>query len=150
MLMADRLFAGFIVILGLIGLIGSWELSGEALRGGPGPGMMPRALALILIVLAGGYLAFLLARPPKTDKAFTNSYALKRQALLIGALSASALLSYLVGMLISMGLFIIFVLGVIEKFPWKKSILVGVATIISVHFIFERWMGLQLLKGIFF
>lgn len=61
----------------------------------------------------------------------------------------SIIVAKYLGLLITMGIFLIVTFVLIEKLSWKKSIIFSVISMISIYVIFDIWLGLNLPWGIF-
>ncbi|NLG33008.1 MAG: hypothetical protein GX550_05770 [Syntrophomonadaceae bacterium] len=150
MIFAERIFTGFLLMVGFVALLGCHDLPLHNIRGALGPGFLPSSIAIIMIILLAIHMLKLFRQPVTGEKAFVDVIACKRQIGLVTALIGSVLMSYVFGMLVSLGLFIMLELIIIEKIPWPKSLLVSLVTILVVFIVFEKWLGLQFIKGIFF
>ncbi|MEK3934868.1 tripartite tricarboxylate transporter TctB family protein [Sporosarcina sp. FSL W7-1349] len=71
----------------------------------------------------------------------------KGQFIFLVSLVACLFLTDILGMLLSIGIFIVFTLYFIEKMSWRTSILFSTIFIVSVFFVFEKWFGLHIPKG---
>lgn len=83
-------------------------------------------------------------------KLSSTKEALKMQVLLIVSLFTSILLTKYLGMLISLGLFLLITSVVIERLTWKRSFIFSVASIVCIYLIFQVWLNFELPRGVFF
>lgn len=137
----DRIGA---VAMLLFGLFWAWMATGYAMQtrdGNPGPGLLPLALGVLIIVLA--LISFL--RP---DVRHIELPHLRRILLILGGLVVYALLLEFAGYVVATTLllgFLLIVLG--ERFRWWQPVTaVGVA--LATYYVFRIVLGLPLPPGL--
>jgi hypothetical protein len=109
---------------------------------GPGGGLFP-AICGVLLIFCGGIALYRIIR----DKVRVPFEA--RPFILAGAALVTALLVYVLGMIIPLGLFIIGWLRFAEKRPLRQSVLVGVGTATALFLIFQVMLKVPLPLGLF-
>jgi putative tricarboxylic transport membrane protein len=149
MLLAERIFAGFLLLISIVGIVGSLDLPLSAEGGVPGPGLLPLFLSITLAVLSLIYFIQLVKNSGGKSKPFVNREIFKKQNWLLLFVIIAALLVEVLGMFVTLGLFTLVVLYRIENIPWKRSVILGIATAVVMYVSFEQWLGLVLPKGIF-
>ena len=106
----------------------------------PGAGFMPAIVGIMLIVFS-----IFILRTPVVFKAG----ALQKRAFypMIAAVLALASVS-LFGMVISMGLFVLLWLLILERFSFVKSATIGIGATVFVYFVFRVWLMVPFPKGL--
>ena len=137
----DRI--GAIAML-LFGLFWSWMATGYAVQtrdGNPGPGLLPLALGVVIVVLAA--VSFL--RP---EVRHIELPQFRRILLILGSLVVYALLLELVGYVVATALLVGFLLIVLgERFRWWQPVMaVGVS--LATYYVFRVVLGLPLPPGL--
>ena len=109
---------------------------------GPMPGFMPEVLGVLLTI--SGLAALIQARnePDKTldPKNFT----------VVLAIGLVLIFNYLIGTLISIGLFLLIWLKFVSKNSWKTTLLVFALVMAFIYGIFVFWMDVPFTEGLFF
>ena len=115
---------------------------------GPGAGSPPLVFGLILAALS----AALLARSLRTQTAEAGSVDFSRwlsTAKVLAGYAATILLAGTLGMLLTIGLFMAYYTLVVERKSWKLAVLAAVGTALGFYLVFERWLELPLVIGVF-
>lgn len=116
-----------------------------------GAGYFPFFISLITLILLLIYLGTLIIELKKRGK---EEDVKKRkgvgvaQLFLIILTLLSILAAKYIGILVTMGVFLLLTFSLIEKIPWKKSIILSLISVLSIYLIFEKWLGLNLPSGI--
>ena len=140
-----KLSAKKLILIGLI-LVGAyWCLEsfkiGLWVRKGPGGGFMPLLAGSLCILFS----LIILIKDWKKDA----GEAFKPMALLpIGALLVTILASYVIGVALSVVIFIFLWLYFFEKMPIKSSLLVSILWPSALYAIFVLWLQTPLPKGL--
>jgi putative tricarboxylic transport membrane protein len=117
---------------------------------GPGPGLFPLGLGVILAVLS---LALLWdgINPRKEDKAgrFQNKKGILSAGLVILGLIGYALLINWLGYLTTTFVLVLFLMGVVARDHWKTTILTASGVTLLLYLIFQVGLDVQLPKGPF-
>lgn len=117
---------------------------------GPGPGMFPLGLGIILAVLS---LALLWdgLNPRVKDKPskFQNQRGLLAAGLVVVGLVGYAVLISLLGYLLTTFLLVIFLMAVVAKDKLKTSLITAAAVTLLLFLIFDVGLGVHLPKGPF-
>jgi putative tricarboxylic transport membrane protein len=137
----DRI--GAIAML-LFGLFWAWMATGYAMQtrdGNPGPGLLPLALGVMIVVLA----AINIARPEVERIALPN---IRRILLILAALVLYALLLEVVGYVVTTALLLGFLLVTLADRPkwWQPVVAIGVS--LGTYYVFRIVLGLPLPPGL--
>ena len=116
----------------------------------PGAGFFPFWLGVSLLVLS--LILFLgntIISPRGAEGTpLPGKQALFRIVLILGALLLSILIFESLGFLLSMILFIVFLLMILEKHRWYSAIPMSLVMVFSIYGIFRVWLGIPLPLGI--
>jgi len=130
------------LLLGVYWVIGAFDY-GLWVRNGPGGGFLPLIGGLLTIVFS---ISLILQ---KRKKAKDEGEKFSWKALLpAGALLAMILLSQVVGMLISMAIYIFAWLKFMEKETLTKSLAISVGTVAIIYAVFFAWLRVPFPKGV--
>jgi hypothetical protein len=123
-------------------------------RYGPEEGFFPLLIALLLVGLSLGVIGrsvFLRG----TRKGAPPAQEREEGAVSIFRVAAYGLAMLLFGLLMERGgfflmetFFLFFIVKVVEKYPWKTSLAVGLLTIACSYLLFQYWLGVPLPWGI--
>ena len=131
------------VFLLLLGAFAAWEAArmpfGTAAM--PGPGMMPMALGVLLMLSAAG-LVVLELKAPVTDAAVVLGN--RHVVLAVAAIVVAGLLFERAGFLITSSLFLFVMLVALSPLGWWRSLLAAVAASIATSYIFQNLLGVAL------
>ena len=107
---------------------------------GPMPGFMPEVIGALLALT--GFLALMQAKnePDKELNPKNFSIVVAMGLVLVG--------NFVIGTLLSIGLFLLIWLKFISKYNWKTTILVFLVIMVFVVGIFKLWMDIPFLPGI--
>ena len=108
---------------------------------GPGGGFMPILGGIIVIIFS--ILILLESKKDDSDIDFTW-----KALVPAGALLALVLCSYVVGMVISMALYIFIWLRFVEKHKVTSSLYISLSCTVVVYFIFVIWLSVPMPKGL--
>lgn len=114
-----------------------------------GAGFFPLLISVIILILLFVYILTLFIKKKDSKETKVTLGAFINQLYLILALIISIIVAKYLGLLITMGIFLIVTFVLIEKLSWKKSIIFSVISMISIYVIFDIWLGLNLPWGIF-
>lgn len=114
-----------------------------------GAGFFPLLISVIILILLFVYILTLFIKKKDSKETKVTLGAFINQLYLILALIFSIIVAKYLGLLITMGIFLIVTFVLIEKLSWKKSIIFSVISMISIYVIFDIWLGLNLPWGIF-
>ncbi|MHB8907432.1 MAG: tripartite tricarboxylate transporter TctB family protein [Syntrophales bacterium] len=119
---------------------------------GPGSGFLPLWLGLILAVLAVILLATTWTRRA-TEKdgisPFPGKKALIAIGSVLGGLAVYISLIEVVGFLLDTFLYVAFLLGVVERESWLRTLLVAASTTAGLYLIFQVLLGVTLPSNMF-
>lgn len=147
----DRFVSLFLLFVGVVFFISSFQYTMLANAGGIGSAFIPRILSFILIVMIGLYLwkSFRIKRTENNKKSRLKEI-FKQQSILIISLCLCILLTETLGMLVTWGIFLVGSLIYFERISLLKSLILSVATIIGIYLVFTKWLKLTLPAGILF
>jgi len=140
-----KLTAKKLILIGLILLGAYWCITAPSIglwvRKGPGGGFLP--------LLAGGLcILFSLYILIKDWKKEAGDRFSPMALIPIGALMGVILLSYLIGVALSIVIFIFLWLYFFEKMPLKNSVLVSILWPGALYAVFVLWLQTPLPKGL--
>lgn len=111
---------------------------------GPGAGFFPLWIGIIIMVLS--ITLFLTTRRSDTPFTKNRSGLLKAAVVAISFPVYGHVMSYL-GLIVSLVLYLIFLIGVVERKGWRQAVFVAVPFGLGSYLLFEAWLGVQLPKG---
>jgi putative tricarboxylic transport membrane protein len=123
---------------------------------GPGPAFFPFWIGLIIATmgaLMGAINTVSLIRGQGRaqrvpSELLFKATELKNVAVTTGALVASVLFLKWLGFVVTIGLFSLFLLQIVGKWGWLKSILLSVITSVGLFWIFKVWLYIPLPLGL--
>jgi hypothetical protein len=145
----EKAFTLFLIVMSIVFFIGSLEFTLFTNFGGVGAGLLPRALSVILFVLAMVHL-LTLVRKKKVEEKVISKEGLKSQLLLGLVVILCLFLTNLVGMILAMYLFMFLTLRLIEKTTWTFSLAFSTVFIVVIFLLFEILLKTSMPKGILF
>ncbi len=155
MKVADTLFAGFILLVGVIYAVMAWGMP----RGHvayPGPGFFPLMVGAFLILTSAGCLAqaLLIRRPapdttsPAPDETPAPGRMVYRTGLLLGFLMLYAFLLKPLGFPIAIFLFVLAAIRVFGYRRWLPALGITLGLAVLSYFAFVVWLAVPLPMGI--
>lgn len=117
----------------------------------PGAGFFPFWLGISLLILSLILLvnSAILKFHMTEDNPFPGKQALLRILYILGSLLVSMLIFERVGFLITMGVFVAFLLIYLEKYRWYSGIVVSALMVFAIYGIFKIWLSVPLPPGLF-
>lgn len=112
-----------------------------------GPGFFPRIIAGIFVILSAIYVFQLFKQKLEKRKQPMDRIIILKQITLVISLCLCIVLSNIIGMLFSIGLFLLFTLAIVQRIDWKISIGLSVLMVAIMYVLFEIWLGISLPKG---
>jgi hypothetical protein len=136
-----------ILVLGAIVVYDSNRLGSSWGDDGPQSGYFPFYIGLLLCLSSVGTLVQTLLEKEDEDEVFVTRDKLKMVlTVLIPALVYVLCVQY-VGLYVASTIYITLFMVWLGKYPWWKSILIGLAVNVSLFFMFEVWFKVPLFKG---
>lgn len=146
----ERYFVLFLFILSSIFLFISFGLPLTSMNiGALGAGFFPRIISILLVVLSGFYFIQILRNKPDKDAESLKKEAVLKQIAIIILLIATLLLTQILGMLFSIGIFMFVTLTLILKIQKVNSFLFTILILVIMYIIFVIWLEASLPKGVF-
>jgi putative tricarboxylic transport membrane protein len=146
------------LITGIVLLILSGYVIQEAWRMpqsgtfGPGAGFLPFWVGIIIAILAVILLGTVWHRQ-ETEKDIRSPFPAKRALIAItgvlGGLAVYILLIEVLGYLVDTFLFVTFLMGIVEREKWPRTLMVSVATTAGLYLIFQTLLGITLPSNMF-
>lgn len=156
---AQAVAFGVLAVLGaaVFGTSFGYGLFGE--EGRVGPGLLPMATGLLLLLLCGGQLLVRLRRvrrgsePRQPDAGVdvfgrTESQRVRRLWTVVVATPVAVLLVPLLGFLPALGLFVLFVAAVVERRPPLVALAVTAAAVAAGYGVFMEFLDVPLPTGL--
>ncbi len=117
-----------------------------------GAGFFPRVISIIIMIMT--FIYFLSTFRNNNENQGTpkpiDKQKVKVQLIFCLSLIVTLLLISVLGMLVSLGLFMITILKLFEKMSWRRSIIFSAAMMILIQIVFVQWLGLVMPTGIFY
>jgi len=119
---------------------------------GPGAGFLPFWVGVVLAILA--VILFMTAwRRRETEKDIRSPFPAKRALIAItgvlGGLAVYILLIEVLGYLVDTFLYVTFLMGIVEREKWQRSLMIAVATTAGLFIIFQLLLGIKLPSNTF-
>ncbi|WP_428912403.1 tripartite tricarboxylate transporter TctB family protein [Niallia sp. Krafla_26] len=150
-MLVQRIFIGFLFLMSTVFFVASFNLSMTVTGGLLGAGFFPRVISVLVMIMT---LFYFITTFRNNDKQETSKpidkQKVKVQLLFCLALLVTLALINLLGMLVSLGLFMIAILKFFEKMSWRRSIIFTIAMMVLIHVVFVRWLGLVMPTGLFY
>jgi Tripartite tricarboxylate transporter TctB family len=136
-----------VLAVGLVTALESWRLGARWTDDGPGAGYFPFYIGLVLCFASLGILLQALRSLKISSEVFVDSASLRRvlQVLLPALVYVGAI--QLLGIYVASALYIALFMVLLGKYPWLKSLIVGVAVTVLFFAMFEVWFKVPLFKG---
>ena len=117
----------------------------------PGAGFFPFWLGLSLLILSVVLLlkSTILKFDMAEDNPFPGRQALLRIVSIMGSLLVGLLVFERIGFLLTMGLFIAFLLIFVEKYRWYSSIFISALMVFAIYGLFKIGLDVPLPPGLF-
>ncbi|MFY0545905.1 tripartite tricarboxylate transporter TctB family protein [Brevibacillus sp. H7] len=150
----NRFFSLFLLIFVGIFWKASLDLPLTEYNGSLGVGFFPLIISTILSILTICYAVKVFVRKydgVKTeDKEEKNKRSIfQNQLVFVFFLIVCLALTEVIGMLISLGLFVLVSLWFIEKMSFYRSIMFSAILMLSIYVVFEKCLGIVLPIGLF-
>lgn len=132
----------FTIIVGIYWMIQGFNyglMNGNRVGGG----LMPTLCAALAIIFA----IWVLVKERKNEE--DDPKFDFRVLIPLGALLLVMVVSYAIGMVVALALFILLWMWIYEKYPLHTSVLVAIITVAIIYLIFDFWLNVPLPKGIF-
>ncbi len=142
----ERIFAA---ALGLFGLL--WISQSLRLRYwgdfAPESGFLPFWLGVTLVLLVAAFLAVSFRAPAHAPVAAAERPALGRIGAIVGGLVATLALLEQLGFVVSVGVYLAFLIGAVERRSAGEALGASLATVLAIHAIFRLWLKVPLPAG---
>mgnify|MGYP001080107188 CR=1 FL=1 len=135
----------FIVIAG--GFLASSVKLGYMVEATPGAGFFPIWISLILAVSAIILLVQSIVRKDGGERWLPDREGLLRIAYLGGATISAVALTKFLGMLLALGLYMGFLVLVLERHRWYTVLGAAVLTPVFIYLVFQKWLMVPLPTG---
>lgn len=138
------------LLLAMIFLFMSFDLAFYQDKSGSiGPGFFPRLTAGLLVLLSTIYVIQLFKDKAQKQEQKLDKIIIVKQVTLLTLLILCIFLSDIIGMLLSIILFLFIMLVTVLKVNWAKSLGFTILTFAIMYLIFEVLLGISLPKGTF-
>lgn len=149
--MAEILFSVLFFLVILVCFFQVIDLNIILSNGMFGSGLFPLAFTVVLMLLLLLHILNTIRarrKTPITDQPPVDLRILLKQLFLVGSLILLIWLVNFLGMLITLGIFLLFSLRIIENVSWKRSAIFGLGGVICIYFVFVFCLGIDLPKGV--
>jgi hypothetical protein len=138
-----------VLAMGIVVIFGSRALGSGWTSDGPGSGYFPFYIGVLLCISAVGIFYQALFGKNKNTDVFVDREQLRRVlAVLIPALVYVGAVQFL-GLYVASTVYIALFMVILGKYSWLKSVIVSVAVVVLLFFMFEVWFKVPLFKGQF-
>lgn len=146
---ATEIIVGVVLLLfGSIFMIDSYRIGAGWGIEGPKSGFFPFYVSLIIVVSSLFILlGALRMRGPKGRAAFVERAQMVRVLQVLIPAAVYVLGVQLIGIYVSSIIYIIGFMRWVGRYPWWKSVLIGVVIVVTFFFMFEVWFQVPLFKG---
>jgi hypothetical protein len=127
------------VMLGSLQLAHGWGATG------PESGYFPLRLGALLMIVSVLLLVQAVRKP--VDGAFATGEQLRRTASMFIPTALLVLAMPFTGLYVAACVYLVYMARTHGKFPWWKSLLLGVGSTAVFFGVFELWFGVPLVKG---
>lgn len=109
-------------------------------------GFFPTILSIIIMVLLVLYILELLIKRKKgqQSKETFSKEVVWKQIFVIAAMSFSLWLVQVLGMIFTIGLFLMSALVLVENMKWFRSAVFSVGSMLCIYLIFVVWLGMRI------
>jgi hypothetical protein len=146
----ERWFSLCILGTVLVFFIVSFQYSFISNVSGVGAAFVPRIILFFLLCLSLYYVwTNFKKQPDEQQESSSPPKIVKKQMTLAIMLALCLAVIPLLGMLVSLGLFLIFALHYFENISWVKSLAFSVISIIVMYLLFVKWLKIILPNGVF-
>jgi polyferredoxin len=141
-----RVFAGLAVLaLGIVVIFLSRQLPYHS-NYGPGPGFLPTWIGYVLVICAVVVTAQELRAANNEETFFQPRTRMAVKVLVI--IVITFLLFPVLGFSVGFGLFICTAMRLMGGHRWVTCSVAAIGTAVSIHFLFDHWLGIPLPKGL--
>jgi Tripartite tricarboxylate transporter TctB family len=138
-----------VLVMGIVVIVGSRALGSGWTSDGPGSGYFPFYIGVLLCISAVGIFYQAVFGKNKNTDVFVDRDQLRRVlAVLIPALVYVGAVQFL-GLYVASTVYIALFMVILGKYSWLKSVIVSVAVVVLLFFMFEVWFKVPLFKGQF-
>ncbi|MCA1027260.1 tripartite tricarboxylate transporter TctB family protein [Cytobacillus kochii] len=146
----ERYFGLFLLFISIVFLIMSFGLPVYSTNlGAVGAGFFPRIISILIFLFLCFHLIQVMRLKKKESEEEVDKKIRFQQVFLILLLAVTIGLSYFIGMLASIGVFMFTILAFVQKIPWFKAFTFTIVVLILMYLIFELWLNSPLPLGIF-
>jgi len=142
--MFERALNAFWIVLGAAAAAYAWTL-GIVGPSGPESGLFP--LIAALIIMGSGLVLAVLPSQRATAAAFARGAALKRALGVVAGLALMAVALPYVGFAVAGALTMLVLLRTVEQVSWVGSLVLAVASVAIVMWLFGHVLGMALPRG---
>jgi putative tricarboxylic transport membrane protein len=140
----ERALNAFWIVLGGAAAAYAWTL-GIIGPSGPGSGLFPFLAALI--IMAAGIVLMVVPSQRAAAPDFPRGEALRRMIGVVAGLAVMALAMSYVGFAIAGAVTMLILLRIVEQLSWTKSLVLAIASVVVVMWLFGNVLGMALPRG---
>ena len=147
----EIIVAAVLLVFGLVIAWESWRLGARWADDGPQAGYFPFYVGLIIAIASVVTLVqAVLTRSPRAGDSFVERGQLKLVFSVLGPALVYVLAIQWFGIYLASAVYMAVFMVWLGKYPWWKSIVVGVAVCVALYLMFEVWFQVPLHKGTLF
>ncbi len=145
---AELWFSSCLLLVSIGFFLMSFQLDAFSNISGVGPALFPRGIALMLICLSAiDIWGVIRNKPASVSKG--NKEVVKLQIFFVITIIIAIFLINILGMLLTLALFLIVGLHYFEKLLWSKSLIISAVLTLGIYLIFVKCFDIILPSGIF-
>jgi hypothetical protein len=143
----EALVAIVVLVVGLVTAIESWRLGARWTDDGPGAGYFPFYIGLVLCFASLGILLQTLRARQRNTDIFVDRVSLRRVLQVLLPAVLYVLVIQFIGIYVASALYITLFMVLLGKYPWIRSLAVGLGASVVFFMMFEVWFKVPLFKG---
>ncbi|MGE5525340.1 MAG: tripartite tricarboxylate transporter TctB family protein [Rhodospirillaceae bacterium] len=147
MLTMELIVAALLFAIGAAVAISSFKLGARWGDDGPQAGYFPFYIGLIICICSLVTFVQAIAGKLGANRSFVDKGPLRQVMSVLVPAAAYVLLIQLIGIYVASAAYITFFMVWLGRYPWLKSLILGVAVSVFAFFMFEVWFQVPLYKG---
>jgi hypothetical protein len=140
--------AALVVLMGIVVIVGSWNLGSGWTTDGPGAGYFPFYIGVILCISGAGTLYQALLGKKRNTEIFVDGAQIRRVLMVLVPAAVFVLAIQVIGIYVASAIYVAGFMVFLGKFPKARSIAIGVILAVLVFLMFEVWFKIPLYKGV--
>ncbi|GJD93552.1 tripartite tricarboxylate transporter TctB family protein [Methylobacterium iners] len=143
----ELVVAGLFMALATLIMVDNWRLGASWQEDGPGAGYFPFRIGVIMFAVSAATFAIHLRRLNAADPTFVDRTQLRQVLQVLVPTIVFVISIGFLGIYLASGLFILFFMRWLGKYPFYKILPIAVLTPLFLFMMFEIWFLVPLPKG---